>query len=80
MSWVVALAAIALGVLLLKAIFDPDTNIYKCPNCGLTIAKNTPSCRRCDEDKLVKCRKENQGPKSFQELKELHWHVSLQRF
>ena len=47
MSWVVALAAIALGVLLLKAIFDPDTNIYKCPNCGLTIAKNTPSCRRC---------------------------------
>jgi rubrerythrin len=46
MSWA-ALGALLLGLLLLKAIFDPNTNIYKCPNCGLTIAKNTPVCPRC---------------------------------
>jgi len=46
MSWT-ALGALILGLLLLKAIFDPNTNIYKCPVCGLVIQRNTPACPRC---------------------------------
>jgi len=48
MSWA-ALGAILLGILLLKAIFDPDTNIYKCPKCGLTISENKAVCPRCGQ-------------------------------
>ncbi len=48
MSWV-AIGAIFLGLLLLKAIFDPTTQIYKCPNCNLTITKNTSTCPRCKQ-------------------------------
>lgn len=46
MSWA-ALGAIILGVLLLKAIFDPNTKVYKCPTCSLVIAKGTLVCPRC---------------------------------
>ena len=42
-AWI-ALGAIILGALFLKAIFDPNTKIYRCPNCNLTISKNTPMC------------------------------------
>jgi len=48
MSWT-GLAALVLGLLLLKAIFDPETEIYKCPNCNLTITQNTKKCRRCGQ-------------------------------
>ena len=46
MSWA-ALGALILGILLLRAIFDPNTNIYKCPTCGLVIARYTRICPRC---------------------------------
>jgi len=49
MSWG-GIAAILLGLLLLKAIFDPDTKIYRCPNCNLTLQKNTRFCRRCNQE------------------------------
>lgn len=47
MAWVAALGAVILGVVLLKAIFDSDTKIYRCPYCNLVIAKNTTICPRC---------------------------------
>ena len=46
MSWA-AVGAIILGALLLKAILDPDTKIYRCPNCNLVLVKNKPRCPRC---------------------------------
>jgi len=46
-GWI-ALGAIILGALFLKAIFDPNTKIYRCPNCNLTISKNTAVCHRCN--------------------------------
>jgi rubrerythrin len=39
--------AAILGGLLLKAIFDRDTNIHRCPKCNLVIMKGTPRCPRC---------------------------------
>lgn len=45
-GWV-ALGAILLGALLLKAIVDPKTTIYRCPNCNLVIQKNSLICPRC---------------------------------
>lgn len=47
MAWVAALGAVILGVALLKAIFDSDAKIYRCPYCNLVIAKNTIICPRC---------------------------------
>jgi len=46
MSWA-AVGAIILGAILLKAILDPNTKIYRCPTCNLVIIKNTPQCPRC---------------------------------
>ena len=46
MSWA-AVGAIILGVLLLKAIFDPNTKVYRCPRCALVIQKGTLACPRC---------------------------------
>jgi len=46
MSWV-AFGALLLGLLLLKALFDPDTTVYRCPYCNLVIAKHTTPCPRC---------------------------------
>ena len=46
MSWA-ALGALILGGLLLKAIIDSDTNIYRCPHCNLVLRKNTLVCPRC---------------------------------
>lgn len=43
----VGLGALILGGLLLKAIFDPNTKIYRCPTCNLVIQHNTPVCPRC---------------------------------
>ncbi|WP_179365322.1 hypothetical protein [Nitrosarchaeum sp. AC2] len=43
----IALGAVLLGALLLKAIFDPNTKIYRCPHCNLVIQKNTAICPRC---------------------------------
>lgn len=45
-GWI-ALGAILLGALFLKAIFDPNTKVYRCPSCNLTISKNTKVCPRC---------------------------------
>lgn len=45
-AWI-ALGALILGALLLKAIFDPNTQIYRCPTCNLVIQKNTLFCPRC---------------------------------
>ena len=47
MSWVAALGAVILGVVLLKAIFDSDTKIYRCPYCNLVIRRNMTPCPRC---------------------------------
>ena len=46
MSWA-AVGAIILGALLLKAILDPNTRIYRCPNCSLVIMRGTRQCPRC---------------------------------
>jgi len=46
MSWA-AIGAIILGAVLLKAILDPNTKIYRCPNCNLVLTKNTSQCPRC---------------------------------
>ena len=46
MAWV-ALGAAILGVVLLKAILDPETKIYRCPNCNLVIKPNRRNCPRC---------------------------------
>ncbi len=46
MSWQAA-AVFILGILLLKAIFDPDTEIYRCPYCSLVVKKDTSKCPRC---------------------------------
>ncbi|WOV92388.1 MAG: hypothetical protein R1F52_04505 [Candidatus Nitrosoabyssus spongiisocia] len=47
MSWVAAIGALILGAVLLKAIFDPGTEIYRCPYCNLVIKKYTSACPRC---------------------------------
>ncbi len=47
MSWVATAGAIILGIVLLKAIFDPDTKIYRCPYCNLVITRNKQVCPRC---------------------------------
>jgi len=46
MSWV-ALGALILGGLLLKALVDSDTKIYRCPHCNLVLTKNKAVCPRC---------------------------------
>jgi len=46
MSWA-GLAAILLGYLILKAIFDPETKIYRCPTCNLVVKKFSRQCLRC---------------------------------
>jgi len=46
MAWVVV-GALILGGLLLKAIVDSDTKIYRCPYCNLVIKNNTTNCPRC---------------------------------
>ena len=48
MNWT-GLAVLFLSLLLLKAIFDPETEIYKCPNCNLTISQNNSKCPRCNQ-------------------------------
>jgi rRNA maturation endonuclease Nob1 len=42
-----ALGMLILGYLLLKALFDPETKIYRCPTCNLVIDKNRYTCPRC---------------------------------
>jgi rubrerythrin len=49
---VLGAAAIAIGAgvlagLLLKALFNPDVEIYQCPECNLVIRKYTNTCPRC---------------------------------
>lgn len=46
MSWA-ALGAIILGGLLLKAIFDSDTTVHRCPYCNLVLQKGKTPCPRC---------------------------------
>ena len=41
--------AAILGGLLLKAIFDRNTNIHRCPRCNLVVKKGTHSCPRCGQ-------------------------------
>ena len=43
----VVVGALILGFLLLKSIVDRQTQIYRCPTCGLVIQKNTQTCPRC---------------------------------
>lgn len=43
----VVVGALILGFLLLKSIVDRQTQIYRCPSCGLVIQRNTPICPRC---------------------------------
>lgn len=49
---VLGAAAIAIGVgvlawSLLKALFNPDVEVYRCPECNLVIRKYTDPCIRC---------------------------------
>lgn len=37
---------ILLGIVL-KAIFDPNENAYRCPTCNLVLKKNQTPCPRC---------------------------------
>ena len=46
MSWT-AIGAIVLGYFLLKAIFDSDANVYRCPNCNLVVRQGATKCSRC---------------------------------
>jgi len=46
MSWA-GVAAIILGLVILKSIFDPDTKIYRCPYCNLVLQKGKTKCPRC---------------------------------
>lgn len=39
--------AAILGGLLLKALFDKNTYIHRCPTCNLVIRKGVHSCPRC---------------------------------
>ena len=39
--------AAVLGGLLLKAIFDRNTYIHRCPTCNLVVKKGSPQCPRC---------------------------------
>ena len=39
--------AAILGGLLLKAIFDRNTFIHRCPTCNLVVKKNSIRCPRC---------------------------------
>ena len=39
--------AVILGGLLLKALFDRNTYIHRCPTCNLVIRKGSPHCQRC---------------------------------
>lgn len=39
--------AIILGLLLLKGLFDSNTEIHRCPTCSLVITKGTTPCPRC---------------------------------
>ena len=39
--------AAILGGLLLKAIFDRNTYIHRCPTCGLVVKKEASHCLRC---------------------------------
>lgn len=41
--------AAILGGLLLKAIFDKNTNIHRCPKCNLVIGKWQKRCPRCGQ-------------------------------
>jgi len=45
----IVLGAAILGGLLLKALFDKNTNIYRCPKCNLVVMKNARRCRRCGQ-------------------------------
>lgn len=47
MAWVLVVAAVVLGVGLLKAVFDPDEKIYRCPTCNIVIRKNIKICPNC---------------------------------
>ena len=49
MSWV-AIGAVILGGILLKAIVDSNTKIYRCPYCNLVLQKNKSVCPRCKND------------------------------
>jgi len=39
--------AAILGGLLLKALFDRDTYIHRCPTCNLVVKKGAQRCPRC---------------------------------
>ena len=41
--------AAILGGLLLKALFDHNTNIHRCPRCNLVIGKWQNRCPRCGQ-------------------------------
>ena len=43
----IASGAAILGGALLKALFDRNTNIYRCPHCNLVVRKETFQCPRC---------------------------------
>ena len=47
MAWVAAIGAVILGAALLKAVFDSDAKIYRCPYCNLVLTRNTSVCPRC---------------------------------
>ena len=46
-SGAIVVGALVLGFLLLKSIVDHQTQIYRCPICGLVIRENTQTCPRC---------------------------------
>jgi len=43
----IAIAAVILGALLLKAIFDRNAHGYRCPRCNLIIRRYANPCPRC---------------------------------
>ena len=43
----IVFGALVLGVVLLKAIFDKDEKVYRCPVCNLTLKKGETPCPRC---------------------------------
>ena len=53
-DWVEVLGKLAiasgvaiLGGLILKALFNRNTRVYRCPTCGLVVRKQTVRCPRC---------------------------------
>jgi len=41
------IGVLLLGALIVKALFDPHTQGYKCPKCSLVLRKGMHSCPRC---------------------------------